>query len=273
MYIPEFEKIEIKINNARNKGFYKKLINKEVEYGEIYNIHWSLLQKSSHRRDKIKVKCDECGEIFSKELRSLKSDINIHYCIKCYRNGERNPIFGKPQHPNTAKGIKKFLDEYGNPFSWESSKQKIKEKRKFQVMNKGWHHSEDTRKKMSVGIRLAYKEGRKIPSIRWGTSKMGFYKNLGYQSSYELKFLKYCEERGILDQIERGPKIQYKGLDESMHTYFVDYKLKNSKKIFEIKSSYIYNKRKKENQLKQNAASKLYDYYLIMDNNFKNLNI
>jgi hypothetical protein len=126
------------------------------------------------------------------------------------------------------------------------------------VMHRGWHHSDEVRKKMSIGIRLAYKDGRITPSARWGTSKMKYYKDLGYQSTYELRFLKYCEEKGILDKIERGPKIQYTGIDKTTHTYFVDYKLKDSNKIFEIKSSYIYNKRKKENDLKQKAALKLY---------------
>jgi hypothetical protein len=259
MYIPEFETIKIEINNYQNRGFFSKLLNKEVRVGEIVDVHWLLLRKTHYRRNKIKIKCDGCSSIIEREIRHLNINNFNHFCKKCSKIGNKNPAFGKPQHPNIAKGLKDFMDEFGNPSTWESTKEKLREKRKLQVMPKGWHASEETKKRMSAGIRLAYKEGRISPSKKWGNSKILFYNEIGYQSTYELKFLKYCEGIGIFDKIERGPKIQYIGLDGKSHTYFVDYKLKNSNKIFEIKSSYIYNKHPKITELKKEAASKLYD--------------
>jgi hypothetical protein len=50
--------------------------------------------------------------------------------------------------------------------------------------------------------------------------------------------------------------------------YFSDFKIKNTNIIFEIKSWYYWERNKEINIIKKETASKIYDYYLIMDNNF-----
>jgi Na+/phosphate symporter len=45
--------------------------------------------------------------------------------------------------------------------------------------------------------------------------------------------------------------------------------IKNTNIVFEIKSTYIWKKYYEKNILKKEAAEKLYQYHLIMDNNFE----
>jgi len=277
MYIQQNETIKITVSSLKTKGFIRRILNKqEIEIGETYEVPWPLLKTSSHRRDKINVQCDECKKLIPKRLCDLDISINYHICNSCAKIGNKNPMYGKPIHENTKAGLLKWMKANNNPFTWESSIQKIKEKdpwSKVAELNRGKKRTEDQKINISSGIKLAYAEGRFIPATRWGTSKMNFYKGIGYQSTYELEFLKYCESLNIFDKIERGPRVQYIGEDNLYHTYFVDYMLKDTNKIFEIKSTYIYNKNKKINDMKKEAASKLYDYYLIMDNNFDKLNV
>lgn len=47
-----------------------------------------------------------------------------------------------------------------------------------------------------------------------------------------------------------------------------DFRIKNTNIIFEIKSWYYWEKNKEINIIKKETASKIYDFYLIMDNNF-----
>jgi len=277
MYIQQNETIKITVSSLKSKGFIRKILNsQEIELGKSYDIPWPLLKTSSHRRDKINVRCDDCNKIIQKRLCDLDPLLNYHICNSCAKIGSKNPSFGKPASTKTKIALKKYRDENVNAFSLEYVKQKIKDKnpwKKVAELNKGKKRTEETKKQMSSSIKLAYKEGRIMPATRWGTSKMNFYNGIGYQSTYELIFLKYCESLNILNKIIRGPKVQYIGEDNLYHTYFVDYALDGTNKIFEIKSTYIYNKNKKVNDIKTEAASKLYDFYLIMDNNFDKLNI
>jgi hypothetical protein len=137
------------------------------------------------------------------------------------------------------------------------------------VMNKitGSKRSEETRKKMSESIRLAYKEGRLKPGRGYSNIRVKYYKGVHYQGTYELKFLKYVERFCKLELIDRGPRIQYK-LNDGEHTYLVDYMIKNTNIIFEIKSSYYWKKNEKINIIKKEIAEKVYNYNLVMNNDF-----
>lgn len=97
------------------------------------------------------------------------------------------------------------------------------------------------------------------------------YKNIDYQSSYELKFLLFVDELGMLDLIERGPKIIYKDKENKEHSYFSDFKIKNSNIVFEIKSTYTWKKNLEINLLKKEASEKIYNYILVFDNKFNKI--
>lgn len=159
----------------------------------------------------------------------------------------------------------------GNPFSWESSKEKIRNAmpwKKTQIANTGSKRSNEVKNKMSESAILAFKEGRRSPGSGWAKIHTREYKGLDYQSKYELNFIKYLESKGKLDLIEKGPTIPYIDKNGKEHIYFSDFKIKNTNIIFEIKSWYYWDKNKEINIIKKETASKIYDFYLIMDNNF-----
>lgn len=48
MYIKEYEFLKIKVLTKRKKMYIETLLGKEVEVGLEYDVHWSLLKKSSY---------------------------------------------------------------------------------------------------------------------------------------------------------------------------------------------------------------------------------
>lgn len=91
------------------------------------------------------------------------------------------------------------------------------------------------------------------------------------QYGFELKFLQYIDV--VLNKIhliDRGPSISY-NINDKPHTYFIDFIIKGTNCVFEIKSKYFWNKSKEINIIKKYEAEKLYNYNLIIDNDFSNL--
>ena len=123
---------------------------------------------------------------------------------------------------------------------------------------------------MSESAIQAFKDGRRKIS-GWGNIYTREYKNgITYQSSYELKFLKYIDDNNLLDKIENGGIVSY-FVNDKEYLYYIDFKIKDIDVVFEIKSTYIWNKKEDINILKMEAASKIYKYHLILDNNFDNV--
>jgi hypothetical protein len=275
MYIKEFENVEVILTHYSQPSKWKKSVGYKPEIDKPFNVHWSLLKsKKDYRIKFIKVKCDDCGIIHERRIRDLDPNNNYHLCKNCKTKGERNGNFGKPYNEKCREGLIKWIEKNGNPFTWESSKQKIKEKQGWLIMAKkriGFKHSEKTRKKMSISAVVAFKEGRRNPSSGWGKIKIRQYKGIDYQSSYELKFLKYLESINKLDIIERGPSINYFDKENKEHIYYIDYRIKNTSIVFEIKSDYLWNKNKEINELKKDESQKIFDYHLIINNNFKTI--
>ena len=87
-----------------------------------------------------------------------------------------------------------------------------------------------------------------------------------YQSKLELKFIKWCEQNGII--LNNGPNIVYdfsNSTNESKHTYRVDFRIDNI--LIEIKDNHIWHKEQIKSgkwDAKYNAANKY-----IVDNNLK----
>ena len=61
-------------------------------------------------------------------------------------------------------------------------------------------------------------------------------------------------------------------IDDIKHSYFSDYKIKNTNIVIEIKSKYMWKKNFKINIAKKEYAEKLYDCNLIIDNDFNKIN-
>lgn len=90
------------------------------------------------------------------------------------------------------------------------------------------------------------------------------------QGTYELHFLNYCEEKGILDLISNGPSLNYilesKGTE---HTYHSDFYIEKLNLIIEVKSSYTYNYDLEKN-LSKEKFSKLngYNFLFLIDRDY-----
>jgi hypothetical protein len=274
MYIEKFEFVEIVFNNHRKSTIWSNKLGFIPELNIPIKIHWSLLKSTSYRTLSIIVKCDDCGTEHNRRIRDLYINKNYHLCKKCVNKGERNSQFGVKKTQLQIDSVKKFLKENGNPFTWENTKIKIKEKNpwlKIAEKNRGQKRSDDIKNKMSNSAINAFKNGNRKPTNGWSIIKIKQYKNIDYQSSYELKFLKYIDDLNKLDLIERGPRITYTSIDNKEHNYYIDFKIKNTNCVFEIKSTYVWNKNDNVNILKKLEAEKHFDYNLIMDNNFDNL--
>jgi len=273
MFLKEYENVEVLLTHCSQPSKWEKSIGFKPIINEPFIVHWSLLKsKSKYRTKFIKVKCDDCNNICERKIRDLDPNKNYHLCGKCRKTGEKNGRYGVPCGEKQKESIKNWMLENGNPFSRNDVKIKIKNKEKERIekivsKTRGQKRSEDIKKKMSLSMINAVKTGR---LKTWNNVKVKQYQNIDYQGTYELKFLKFVEEMGKLEMIERGPNIQYE-IDGIIHNYFVDYKLKNTNIIFEIKSRYYWKKREDINILKKQEAEKEHDYYLVMDNNFKQI--
>lgn len=275
MFIKEKEFVNIKITSKSQATKLSKKLNKKIIIGDIISFHWSVLKSTKNRVLSIEVGCDDCGNVHKRRIRDLSVDNPIHYCLSCGKKGVRNPQYGLSCSDEAKIGLKNWIDINGNPFTWKSSILKIKEKNpwlKVAKKNTGKKRNDDTKNKMSVSALKAFKEGRRVPCNRWGKTIIKQYNGIDYQSSYELRFLRELERLNLFDKIERGPEIQYIDYDGKERTYFSDFKIKESNIVFEIKSSYIWNKGLATNLLKKEAAEKLYDYNIIIDNKFNLLN-
>ena len=90
------------------------------------------------------------------------------------------------------------------------------------------------------------------------------------QGTYELHFLNYCEEKGVLDLISNGPSLNY--ILESQrteHMYHSDFYIEKLNLIIEVKSSYTYNYHIEKN-LSKEKYSKLngFDFLFLIDKDY-----
>lgn len=277
MYIKEFEELEVVLNNNSQCVRWQKNFGFIPEINKTYSIHWTKLKtKKEHRLRFIKVKCDDCGIIFERRIRDLNPKKNYHLCKNCFNKGNRNGRYGKSQSENQILALEKWKNENDNPFTWDSVKEKIKLKEKETIEKRliktiGQKRTSKTKEKMRLSAIEAFKDGRRKPNGGWGKCKSGEYCGILYQGTYELKFLKYLENINKLNIIERGPRINYFDSDGKEHNYYIDFMIKNTNVVFEIKSDYLWNKKKEINEIKMEEAKKLYDYNLIINNDFKNI--
>lgn len=268
------ETIKIEVKSKLTKTRLNKQYNLNCNVDDIVDVPWRDFKTSSHRRVKILIECDNCKNQFYRRLRDIKDENEI-LCAKCGKLGVKNPRFGKPAHPNSIKGTIKWMKENGNPFSNPEISNNIKSRwyeiHKIPPMS-GHKHSEETKQKQSdIALRQFVTGERKI-SHRYGKIYTRYYKDIKYQSSNELKFLKYVDELGYLDFIDRGPRISYL-YEGKYHSYFIDYMIKNTDVVFEIKSNYTWNKNIVVNALKKEFAEKKYKYNLIIDNKFDDIKV
>lgn len=94
-----------------------------------------------------------------------------------------------------------------------------------------------------------------------------------YQSKYELKFIQFCNNHGII--IDNGPRIQY-CLNGKTLIYKVDFYIDSLKLLVELKDNHHWHKKQKESgkwQAKEDAANqyalnKKLEYYIVFPYNY-----
>ena len=112
--------------------------------------------------------------------------------------------------------------------------------------------------------------------------KIRFYKtkrykdtDLYYQSSYELNFLEYCEQLGIITELENGKSFNYLSDDKEFgYFHLPDFMYKNN--VIEIKSAWILDRQGGYPliEAKRRAVeSQGYNYVVILDNDFSQLDL
>jgi len=271
MFLKEYEKIEI-ILNKLDKRWVNRIGNYEVNKPIL--VDWKLLKYSNFRYLTINVKCDDCGDLIKKTIRILDEKNNLHYCKKCYYKGERCYAYGKPMHENAKKAQAKWRSENDSIFRNPIVREKIKLKNPWEKIHKktrGLKRSNITREKIRIGVINSYKTGKRTPNSGWSKIKTKIYNGIEYQSSYELDFIKYFESIGLFNILERGPVILYVDSVGKEHTYYPDFRINNTDIVFEIKSSYLWKKNLEVNELKKEAANKIYNYILIIDKDYSKI--
>jgi hypothetical protein len=260
--------IPVNINTIYIKNKMLRKYGIRCEIGDTINIPWEDIRKTKHRTQKLLLSCDECNLEFFRRIRDLNDDVQL--CRSCLKSGKRNPMFGKPASRNSKIAVVKWMSTNGNPFSKKDVMDDIKiHWKKYHPVPgmTGKSHSIETKNKMSEIALTQFVSGERVVSHKYGKIVTKFYKNIKYQSTYELKFLEYVDELGYLNFIDRGPRISYI-FENKEHSYFSDYMIKNTNVIFEIKSLYTWKTNLEINIKKQEYAEKLYLYNLIFDNNF-----
>jgi hypothetical protein len=102
--------------------------------------------------------------------------------------------------------------------------------------------------------------------IQKGRFKTKIYNDLYYKSSYELDFIKFCQENKIL--ITNAPSIKYIHNNHN-RIYFPDFYISSHNLIIEIKSKYTYEIEKELNEIKRKSSEDNgFNFIFIIDKNY-----
>lgn len=276
MFIDPNYSFQLEIKNPGRLKLLHEVLDPSLKMGDSVNVPWYFLKTSSLRSNHLKLKCDDCGNVFSKKLCNLDPSNNIHYCGSCFQKGERHYNFGGSIHKNSKIGIINWHDNNENPARRAGVRKKISKARKGKPSNMlGKNQSEETKRKISDSNKITMKKmwetGKLNYKSKYADSKIEEYKGIQYQGNYELDFLKEMEKYGLLSLIERGPVIEYMDSAGKNRLYLVDFKIKNTDLLIEIKSSYTIKINSKNNHLKFEFAKKHGNFIIIIDKDYSDL--
>jgi hypothetical protein len=98
--------------------------------------------------------------------------------------------------------------------------------------------------------------------------KVKEYKGVKYQGTYELDFLKFCDEKNLLERISKIKSIEYNWNGENKF-YHPDFYIKDINLIVEIKSNYYYQLYLEKNICKKKSCNeKGYDFLFIINKDY-----
>lgn len=249
---------------AGNCSVFRKTASKKISIARNKEVApgLTLAQLSSRKAAETKYNdVDEFGK--NKHQRSAEYVSQI-------KREKINPVTGLNGHQENGEKYKKWLKtDAGKARLKEMSVQASVNQNKINPIT-GEKEAKRRAKKM-VETKLSNIDELGLNSFErahWkGGSNTGFIKGVYWQYSNERRFLERADAMGIIENIKRGPAIQYE-FNGARKTYLVDYQLEN--KLFEVKSKYTMFGQNNE-YLQQNVAKLLaakqsgYEVFVVID--------
>jgi len=185
------------------------------------------------------------------------------------------------------------LKIYGceNPFQNEEIKNKIRETNFDRYGEYSYSKTEKYKKHMkslNIDYSITQEKLRKTSLEKYGVEypaqninifnktqktqlKIKYYKGIRYQGTYELDFLKYCDNNNIIKYISKPKTIRY-NFKNKKRVYYPDFYIEKLNLIVEIKSSYYYDLMLEKNIAKQNECiNQKYNFIFIIDKDYSKI--
>jgi hypothetical protein len=219
------------------------LKEKKIEHYQIKKFKKWMLNLIKNTKVKIHLTCESCDTPATMQLNKfLKRNyfLNKPICSKCILKLVTNSEEWKNKNSKAQKiaqnkpgQIEKNRNAQIKRFNNTETREKYKK-----IGKKLWEN-EEYRKKMTDVAKKKWQNpeyAKKVIENSRGSNKKGFYKNLFYQSSYELAFLlKFEFENGSLSGIKRIDfSIPYVKKNKNIGYYYPDF-LMNNEYIIEVK--------------------------------------
>lgn len=162
------------------------------------------------------------------------------------------------------KAVETKVQRYGN------SKMDIQKFKNTMMEKHGVEHPSQTKEFRENSSKRMIKNNPIFNTQNWYKTKRYKDTDLYYQSSYELNFLEYCEQLGIINELENGKSFNYLSEDKEFgYFHLPDFMYKNN--VIEIKSAWILDRQGGYPliEAKRRAVeSQGYNYIVILDNDF-----
>jgi len=238
---------------------------------EKYGVEYHSMLKDEFKKKVIKTSLKKYGKDFYMQTEEFKQRVEK---TNLDRYGNITPLL----NDTIQKKIEKTNLEKYNTIHPSKNKFVIEKRKKTNLEKYGYdnpaknHEIKQKTKKTNLkkyGYDWPNQNINVYNKIKTSMFKTKKYKNLYYKSSYELDFIKFCENNDI--EIFNAPTIKYI-LNDKPKVYFPDFYLPRYNLIVEIKSSYTYNKELELNLIKKEWTIKDgYNFIFIKDKNYNGL--
>ncbi len=247
------------------------------KYGIRHQMH---LNENIYKIKQTKLK--KYGNENYNNIDKCKSTKLIRYNNEYYNNHNKYENtciikYGLKYYNNTKLYKSNCLKKYGveNVFQHKDIKNKIRETN---LKKYGIEYYQKTNEfKIKYKKTCLYKYGVESPMQAFeihnkqqiSSFKCKRYNMFFYRGTYELDFIKFCENNNI--EIIKPDKVKY-SKDGKIHYYFPDFYIPKYNLLIEIKSTYYFNLNKSTNLLKKEySINSGYNFLFIMNKNYNEL--
>lgn len=224
------------------KSLNINVINKSIKYSEFLLIKKEFLHEFKNSKIKILFKCSECnneGSSRASHFLNRKFFRMKPICAKCISKKISNLDEVKIKNSKTQKIAqnKKETKEKNRSSQLKRFKDPNVLKNHSEALKKAWENPE-YRKKMKKIAKEKWNNieyAKKVIEHSKNGGLKGYYKNIYYDSGYELAYLLKLENENNLDKIERAYfKIEYINKKGEKSRYFPDF-IYNKVYVIEVK--------------------------------------